>query len=137
MTTPETPAPAGINVDAIIEQYIALRDAKDQFDKAVKDKTAQIKAAMEKLEGQLQAHFLATNTTSVKSSAGTAFVKEVDFVGVSDWEQTLSFIRENQAWELLNRVVNKTEVKKYIKDHEVPPPGVNYTVAREVQVRRA
>jgi hypothetical protein len=44
---------------------------------------------------------------------------------VADWEEVLTFIKEHEAFHMLERRVNKIAVRNYI-DEGVIPPGVNY-----------
>ena len=65
-----------------------------------------------------------------------AFFTTKDSVSVEDFEQTVAFIKANDAWTLLNRAVNKTAVKEYIEANNTPPPGVKYESYRDLAWRR-
>lgn len=126
-----------VDIEATVRKYIELRDACEKIDKEAKERKAPLAAAMDTIEAVLMKIANEQGVTSFKTLAGTAFVTTVSRCGVSNWDETLQFIRDNDAFNLLNKAVNKTAVQEYIDAHETPPPGVSWTVMREVQVRRS
>jgi len=67
---------------------------------------------------------------------GMAFFTTKDSVTVEDWDAALGFIREQSAYHMLNKAVNKTAVKEYIDEQKTPPPGVRYDSYRDLAWRR-
>ena len=55
---------------------------------------------------------------------------------VSDWDAILDHVKENEAWELIERRVNKTAIKEFRDEHDDLPPGVSWNEAQVVNVRR-
>lgn len=125
-----------VDIDSIIKKYVELRDAIDAVNAEAKKKVAALEEAQETIASVLMKLAKEQGVTSFKTESGTAFVSTKDHVGISDWNRTIEYIEQNKAWNLLNKAVNKTAVKEYIAQHEIPPPGVNYTVMQEIQVRR-
>jgi len=123
-------------LDTVIAKYIELRDQKAKIAADAKSATEKIDADLKIIEGWLHAKLHEMGAESFKADCGTAFLKQSDYCNVSDWNQTLPFIRENEAWHMLKKDVSKAAVQEYIKEHNVPPPGVNYGMKEEVQVRR-
>ena len=77
------------------------------------------------------------NEQQIKTAAGhMAYFTTKDSVKVGDWDATLAFIKEHNAFGLLNQAVNKTSVKEYIEENKAPPPGVEYTSFRDLAWRR-
>lgn len=123
-------------LDDIIQKFVELRDQKEALQNSVKAQIQGIDEQLKTLTGYLMLKMQESGQDAVKTAYGTAFKKESDFVSVSNWDDTLAYIRANGAWSMLNKAVNKTAVKEYIEQNEVPPPGINYTRIVEVQVRR-
>jgi hypothetical protein len=123
-------------VDDVIAKYIELRDKKDQINAAAKTEVKAIEANMDVIEAWLMNEFNTRGGDSIACDIGTAFIKEVDFANVSDWNLTLPFIQTHGLWQMLKKDVNKTAVKEFIDANGVPPPGVNWGSKREIQVRR-
>lgn len=128
---------ADIDIGAAITKYVELRDDLERIEKEAKLKKEPIAQAMETIASVLMKLANDQGVKSFKSAAGTAFIKATSRCGVGNWDETLKHIVENNAYNLLNRAVNKTAVEEYITAHEVPPPGVTWTVMNELQIRRA
>lgn len=127
----------GFTTEQLISKYIELRDRRDQAAAAVKKQVELLDAGMDAIAATLLNQMNAAGETSRKTEQGTAFIKEVNFVGIGNWDTAFTFILTNQAFNLLNHAVNKTAVLEYVAEKGTPPPGVNLSVKREVQVRRA
>lgn len=125
-----------VDIDSIIKKYVELRDAIDAINAETKKKVAVLEEAQETISSVLMKLAKEQGVTSFKTESGTAFIATKDHAGVADWNRVIEYIQQHGAWNLLNKAVNKTAVKEYITKNETPPPGVNYTVMQEIQVRR-
>lgn len=125
-----------VDIDSLVKKYVELRDAIDAVNAEAKKRVTVLEEAQEVIASVLMKLAKEQGVTSFKTESGTAFIATKDHAGVADWPRVLEFIEQNKAWNLLNKAVNKTAVKEYISQHETPPPGVNYTVVQEIQVRR-
>jgi len=125
-----------LTVDAVIDTYIKLRAQKEVVEADVKDRLAGIKEKMLKLEGWIQAKSEETGVKSFKTDAGTAFMSTSDFASVGDWDAVLDFIKTNDAYDMLNKAVNKKAVREYLDANGAIPSGVNFGTKISVNVRR-
>ena len=89
-----------------------------------------------KLEAWLKAEMDANGETSKKTASGTAFITTTDFANVADWDAVLSYIKDNEAWDMLERRVSKRAVRGYIEANKTVPSGVNYGTRIDVNVRK-
>jgi len=126
-----------MTLDDIIGKYIQLRKKKERLVQEHKEKLAIIDGNMETLEAFLLQKMDADGVTSYKTQHGTAFRNTVDQTSVANWEDLIDFIKQNDAYELLNKSVNKTAVRNYLNENLPLPPGVNYTQRMEITVRKA
>lgn len=123
--------------EQVIEQYIILRDRKEALTAQLKTDLEPIVGAMETIEGYLLDLMNKSGESSKATPAGTAFIKTSEFVGVSDFAEFAAFTdTQEDGKRFFKKDANKTAVQEYIKEHGVPPPGIKYTTAREVQIRR-
>ncbi len=97
---------------------------------------------MEKLAGVLM-HVMneSGGLTQLKSTSGTAFITNQTRCSIGNKTEFAAYIRREEAegrdgFALLTLSANKTAVQTHINTHETPPPGVSWSVVREVQVRR-
>lgn len=121
----------------MIEKFVALRDKKAAIEKGHKDQLAPFNLVM----GQLEAFILDDLNTlggdSLRTAAGTAFKSVRTSATVKDWTLTFDFIRENDAWDLLERRVSKTAVLETIEASGKPVPGVSVTQETTLNIRRS
>lgn len=125
-----------VQVDAAIAAYIKLRNMKAEIENKVKAEVEDINAKMDKLEAWLKAMADEVGTSTFKTPAGTAFLSSKDNASVADWDTLLGFIKENAAYDLLNKAVNKAAVRAYLDEKKFLPPGVNYSTIITVSVRK-
>ena len=124
------------NVGDVIRTYMKLRDQKAAVEGEVKDRIANIKTKMDKLEAFLKTQMDAQGLTSFKSDYGTAFLTTTDYASVADWDSVLDFIRTNEAYDMLEKRVSKIAVRGYIEQTKAVPPGINYGTKLEINVRK-
>lgn len=138
LEAPQQQDSQSFQVDAVIAKYLEIRDQVSQIEGAAKAQTDSLKAQLVTIERWLHAKMQEVGTDQFKAKGiGTAFVKESDFCSVADWNSVLDFVREHDAWHLLTKGVSKTAVKEFIDSSDgIPPPGVNYGMKQEVQIRR-
>lgn len=124
------------NVDQAIAAYMKLRAKKEAVEAQVKEEVKLIKDKMTKLEAFIKLAAEEQGVTSFKTPHGTAFLTTKDFARVADWDATLDFIRENEAYDMLEKRVSKLAVTAWMKEHNEVPPGINYGTSVEVNVRK-
>jgi hypothetical protein len=124
------------NIGDVIRTYMKLRDQKAAIEGRVKTDLTTIKGKMDKLEAYLKAQMDAQGLTSFKSDFGTAFLTTTDYANVEDWDKTLTFIRDNEAFDMLEKRVSKIAVRGYIEENKAVPPGVTYGTKLEVNIRK-
>jgi hypothetical protein len=127
---------AAPNIEEIIGKYIDLRDSIERETKALANKLAPSQAAMKTIETYLMKVTNETGQTKLGTKHGTAFVTTKTGCNVADWDLTLPFILNGNT-HLLNKAVNKTAVGEYIEKNGQPPPGINWVVMKEIQIRRS
>ena len=125
-----------LTVDSVVAAYLSMRDERRKIENEAKVKVGLITEKLDKLEAWIRAQAEAQGVTSFKTPAGTAFITTADFASVADWDAVLAFIKENNAYEMLERRVAKAAVRAYIEEAKAVPPGINYGTRIEVNVRR-
>lgn len=125
-----------VTVDSVIGTYMILRRKKEAIEAKAKDEVSEVKAKMEKLEAWLKQQADALGVTSFKTPHGTAFMTTTDYANVADWDAVLGYIRENEAYDMLEKRISKIAVRGYIEQNKSVPPGVNYGTKLEVNIRK-
>jgi hypothetical protein len=124
------------NVGDIIRTYMKLREQKAAIEGETKERVARLKDKMDKLEAWIKTQADEQGVTSFKSEWGTAFLTTTDYANVADWDAVLGFIRENEAFDMLEKRISKVAVRGYIEQTKSVPPGVTYGTKLEVNVRK-
>lgn len=127
------PAP---NLGKRVEQFIKLRDLIKEREKIQKEELKPLKDTLEQLSEYLLAHLNQLGADNLSSPSGTVYRTERKSASLADAEAFMQYVIENSAWDLLVRKANETAVEDYIKEHQAPPPGVNFNRQFTVGVRR-
>lgn len=122
----------------LIEKYLLVRDKKEALDKQHKEALKPYNEMLERLENMLLERLNAagTDNTAVRG-VGTAYKSTRTSVTCNAWSQTLDYIIEKEAWELLEARVNKTAALAIMEETKAPIPGVVVRQELTVNVRRA
>lgn len=125
-----------IPINKVIDTYLKLRGEKETLESKTKEKVKSIKEQMAKLEAYIKEQADEQGVDSFKTSNGTAFLTTTDFAQVADWDAVLEFIKDNDAFDLLEKRVSKTAVRGYIEADKSVPSGINYGTRIDVNVRK-
>ncbi len=125
-----------LTVEQVVGTYMKLRRKKEALENQVKEDLAEIKAKMTKLESWLMQKADEDGVTSFKTAAGTAFVTTTDFANVADWDAVLTFIKNNEAFDMLEKRVSKTAVRAHMDETGEVPPGITYGSKVGINVRK-
>lgn len=122
--------------DVLVQAYINLREVRAQRKSAYELADSQDKQRQAKIEAEFLRRFSDRGIDSISArGVGTAYASTRTSATVADWDALLSFIRENEAWEMLEHRVSKTAVDQFREVNDDLPPGVNWSVARTIGVR--
>lgn len=124
------------NLDQVVAQYLALREGSERIMKEAEAKVVPMKAAMKTIESYFMKLVNETGQTKFGTPSGTAFRDTKTGCNVKDWDTFLTWMREQQAFFLLNKAVNKTAVKEYMDAHGTPPPGIEWIAMHDIKIRR-
>lgn len=122
---------------SLLKLFIALRDRRAQRKAAYTDDDADDKGKQDKIEVEFLRRFQERGIDNVAArDVGTAYRSTRASATVGDWDTFLDHVRENEAWEMLERRVNKTAVEQYKAEDGDLPPGVNWSETQVVNFRR-
>lgn len=123
-----------IDPEQLARVYIKIRNAKAAATAAYERQDADFKAKLKLIETTLLGFLQENNVTSVRTNDGTFYKEESIIPTGADWGAFYEWVKENDAFDFLERRIKKTEVKTYMDTHDGHvPPGVS--VFREYVVR--
>ena len=130
------PKPA-ITFESVITAY---RKTRDEEIPALNDKVSLLKEVQQKREDWLAAQLTKQGVDNVKiKGVGMALFSTKDSCTVADRTSLMDWVQqdvENRLSFLAASVV-KDQVRTYIDENQVPPPGVNYQTFKKLEVRKA
>ena len=129
----------GTDVDAIVAEYILLRDEKARIEAEAEANVKVIQQAMAELEAELLAVCNSINTDSLRTSHGTVMRGVKERFTCGDWHNFRQFEQANPDYDFRERRVHQGNMKEYLATHPDAglPPGVNVMREYGVTVRRA
>jgi hypothetical protein len=119
------PAPQ-VDLSKVAETYIKIRDAKAEKKRAFEAEVATLDGQLEKLEGFMLQHLNTHGMDSVRTAGGTFYRQEDIRPNITDDVLFYGWIKDNDAFDALERRVKKTFVSEFMETHEggLPPPGI-------------
>lgn len=125
------------NMDDLVAQFVKLRDRIKEADNAHKEKTKPAKDYLDLLTAKLMEKLNDMGGESVKTAHGTAYRTTRRSATVADGETFRQFVIATEAFDIVDWKANANAVDDFIKSEGSPPPGVNFSTAYTVGVRRA
>lgn len=138
--TPPSPVirtrPAAFTMDELCRKFVALRDQLAALKKEQAKQLVPFAVAMDTLNVWMLAELNATKVESARTLSGTAYKTLRTSATVENWALVLAFIREREAWELLEARVSKLAVQAIMEETQQAIPGVKTSQEVIVNVRR-
>jgi len=126
-----------VNLDALTEKVIRLRDAIKEADRKHKEKIAPAKDKLEAMENTLLAELNKLGINKFGGKHGTVFKSSRSSATIADGSVFRDYVISNGGWDLVDWRANATAIAEHITEHHVPPPGVNFATIVTVNVRRS
>jgi hypothetical protein len=122
---------------SLLKLFIGLRDRRAQRKAAYEEDDAGDKDKQNKIEIEFLRRFQERGIDNVAArDVGTAYRSTRSSATVADWDAVLDFVQKNEAWEMLERRVNKTAVEQFKSVEGDLPPGINWSETQVVNFRR-
>ena len=125
-------------IDQIVEKYITLRDLKAQYKAEYEAKTAEITAALDRIETHLLAKMQEQGVKSFPTAAGTAYLQHRSSASIGDWDSYKRFCAaQEDPFLFFDKRPNKTVLDEYRQANGELPPGINWRESVVVNVKRS
>lgn len=117
--------------------YLKIRDARANLKRDFDAQDAKLKGDLTKIEGFLLKFLQDNNTDSIKTNIATIYRQEDITPTAGDWDAFYQWVRENDAFDALEKRIKKTFINEYMEAHDGGvPPGVSVYREYKVRVRR-
>lgn len=130
------PTPA-IPVDKLVRAYIKIRDARAKLKEDYEAADAKLVEDMKTVSDSILELCKATGADSIRTPYGTASRTVKRRFWTNDWESMYKFIKDHDAFGLLEQRVHQTNMKAWLEENpEALPPGLNSESSYSISVRR-
>ena len=126
-----------VQVDALVQEYIGLRDAKDEIKREAEAKVQDLQTKMDEISHRLLEHFKESGIDKAGTPFGTAYRTVKSRYWTNDWDTMYNFIAEHNAFELLEKRLHQSNMKQFLEENpDVHPQGLNIDNEYAIVVRR-
>lgn len=126
-----------LNTEEAVRTYLLLRESRERGKDRHDERDKLLRAHQQRIENALAAFLQRNSTAGLSTRFGTVFTSQQSTARVADKQVFISYLLENNAWELATIGANKATVADHLEKNEGQlPPGVDYTSRIVVQIRR-
>lgn len=126
-----------MNYEKVARVYRKIRDKRAELKREFEAQDHVLRDQLEQLEHALLNEFNESGSTSVKTDSGIIFTQEELKASVADWGAYVAWMRENDAFEMVQKRPAITEVRKYMDEYGDIPPGLNIHRQRVIRIRKS
>ena len=129
---------SSLPLDKLAAIYIKIRDAKDKLTADYKQQYANLEEQMGVLETEMLETCKTMNADSIRTKAGTIIRSIKSRYWTNDWDSMYRFIKDNDAYGLLEKRLHQTHMKEFLSENpDLLPMGLNVESEYTVVVRRS
>lgn len=129
---------SSLPLDKLAAIYIKIRDAKDKLTADYKQHYADLEEQMSVLEVEMLETCKTMNADSIRTKAGTIIRSIKSRYWTNDWDSMYRFIKDNDAYGLLEKRLHQTHMKEFLSENpDLLPMGLNVESEYTVVVRRS
>jgi hypothetical protein len=122
-----------VSVDRLVKAYIKIRDVRSELTKQIDELEEKQKVIQDKLLEICKD----TGTESLRTEFGTVTKRITKRYWTSDWESFYKFMKDNDAMQLLEQRVSRSNMESFLEENpDLHPPGLNVDANYAVTVRR-
>lgn len=126
------------NMEQLAAVYIKIRDKRAKNKEAFEIKDSELEAQMDLIEQTMLDLCKELGADSIKTPAGTVIRSVKSRYWTNDWDSMYRFIRDNDAFGLLEKRLHQTHMKEFLSENpDLLPMGLNIESEYTVTVRRS
>lgn len=126
-----------VTLDKLTALYIKIRDKRAANTKMFNAEDKDLEEQMEVLSREMLDVCKQMNVDSIRTSGGTIMRSVKSRYWTNDWESLYEVIKEHDAFGVLFKAINQTNMKQFLEENpDVLPKGLNVETEYTVVVRR-
>lgn len=134
----DAPASEQVALDTLAAVYLKMRDARDAVRREADAREKEIEDEMRIVEQQMLDACKVIGADSIRTPYGTIIRSIKSRYWTNDWDSMYQFIKEHDAYGLLEKRLHQTHMKEFLEENpDVLPAGLNVENQYTVIVRRS
>ena len=126
------------DLDKLTAIYLKMRDKRDDMRREAEAQEKELVEQMDIIEAEMLEVCKQMNADSVRTPHGTIIRSVKSRYWTNDWDSMYRFIREHDAFGLLEKRLHQTHLKEFLSENpDTFPIGVNVENSYSVVVRRS
>lgn len=127
-----------IPLDHLTKIYIKMRDSRNAAKREFEAQDKEIEEQMKLIEQQMLEVCKQNNANSIRTEHGTVIRQIKSRYWTNDWDSMYQFIKDNDAYGLLEKRLHQTHMKEFISENpDKLPMGLNVENEYTITVRRS
>lgn len=125
-------------LDDLAAAYIRIRDARADLKRKYEADDIELEAQMNVISEEMLNVCKGIGADSIRTKAGTIIRSVKSRYWTNDWDSMYRFIREHDAFPLLEKRLHQTHMKEFLAENpDLLPAGLNVESEFTVTVRRS
>lgn len=132
-----TPKISGVPLEQLTATYIKIRDARGDLKRKFEREDEELSNQLSLIEQEMLEVCKSVDANSIKTNAGTIIRSVKSRYWTNDWDSMYRFIKEHDAFALLEKRLHQTHMKEFLSENpDTQPVGLNVENEYTVVVRR-
>lgn len=128
----------GVSAGKLSEIYLKIRDARSELKSRYEEEDKKLEAQMDVIEAELLDICKEQSADSIKTQAGTVMRRVATRYWTNDWDSMYNFVKDNDAYGLLERRLHQTNMKQFLEENpDKFPPGMLLDSQYKITIRRS
>ena len=129
---------ASPTAEQLVAAYVKIRDAKREIERKRDEEIAALDSQLSVLEAELLSICKEQGMDGLKTKAGTASRRVRTRYWTNDWESFYNFVKENDAFPLLEKRLHQGNMKQFLEENPtLLPAGLNTDSQYAIVVTRS
>lgn len=126
------------DLDQLTAVYLKIRDKRSELKREFENQDKDLEEQQKMLAEQMLDSCKELGADSIKTPHGTIIRSVKSKYWTGDWDSMYTFIKEHDAFGLLEKRLHQTNMKDFLNEHpDVMPMGLNVENEYTIVVRRA
>lgn len=114
-----------VSAEELAKIYIKIRDAKEAAVERHKQELADFNEQLEAIAEEMLELCKTLDVSSMRTNEGTIIRKVTTNFNTNDWGSMFTFIKEHDAFGLLQQRLHQANLKQFLEEHpDLLPPGL-------------